>query len=75
MVTGEYYFPYTERKFVDSVDSVSYIRGSCKWMFTISYLVYSVNYSYMFTNNILCLQYKLPCVFTNHNKDQSEWRI
>ena len=29
----------------------------------------------MFTNNVACLQWKLSCVFTNNNKDQSEWRI
>ena len=28
-----------------------------------------------FTNNRPCLQCKLPCMFTNNNKDQSEWRI
>ena len=43
-------------------------------MFLVSYLVYSVNYftclvmTYLFT-------VKIPCVFTNNNKDQSKWRI
>ena len=55
------------------VDSVPYTTGSCKMMFLVSYLVYSVNYftcvvmTYLFT-------VKIPCVFTN-NKDQSKWRI
>ena len=36
-------------------------------MFSISYLVYSVNYIVLGT----LLQCKLPCVLTNNNKDQS----
>ena len=40
-------------------------------MFSISYLVYSINYIVLGT----LLQCKLPCVLTNNNKDQSEWRI
>ena len=45
-----------------------------KTMLPISYLVYSIHYLCMFTNNIPCLQCKLLGVFTNNNKDQSEWR-
>ena len=39
VATGGYYFPYTDRTVVDSVDSVPYTTRSCKMMFPISNLV------------------------------------
>ena len=60
VVTGGYYH------WQEVVDSVPYTTGSCKTMFPISYIVY------YFANNIPCLQWKVPCVFTN-DKDQSEF--
>ena len=46
------------------------LTGSCRFCF-----MYNRSCKIMFTNNIPCLQYKLSCMFTNNNKDQSGWRI
>ena len=57
------------------VDSVPYITGSCKMVFSISYIpCLQHKLLYMFTNNIACLQWKLPCVFTNNNVTRTNQR-
>ena len=53
--------PIYQQEVVDSVDSVPFTAESCKMMFPVSYLVYSINY--------------FTCVFANNKKDQSKWRI
>ena len=68
---AEYVLYYRALVSMVNVGTISIIlTGSCRFCFT-----YNRSCKIMFTNNIPCLQYKLSCMFTNNNKDQSGWRI
>ena len=57
---------------VDSVDSVPYTTGSCKMMFPISYLVYSVNYrAYLLITYLVYSVNYLVCLLITTRTNQS----
>ena len=70
-------FSIYRQEVVDSVNSVPYTIGSCKMMFPINYLVYSVNYTYFTCLLITYLVYNENyhvCLLITI-RDKSEMRI